>query len=392
MSTISQQFFLDAASLGAATSIFVDSSLTVCAPDGYYSDGVITRQQVGCVLLPEEICPECGLPCDSVLTSTEAYSGVFKIDSNMGTSTGAILLWFNPQDVPEGVMVVFNSQTYNKFSSPIYGKLKSTNPYGYTYIGKTASDCGISGSTYPALPNYMYDGTAFVNQGTTQTVTVAPGDVNLKPLNPGRCLMVIPKPSATAAVMNIYIVGPCATSAYQLELYCPQSLTPIMSTTTKTTSALACSGNRNNLYYFASLTSASYVQVNDYVFYESYGQTPLPDGFYGIDNSGSYNWIQVQDGIVIAIGTCSSCADWYICNTSNHRTTDCTPGGVGKSIRLNWVDCGSVNRSITLAVGACTCIQTTPALFASSFSASWVDACIPGPSGPDYTVTYNGCP
>ena len=130
--SISQQFFLDAASLGAASSVYLDNSLSVCAPDGYYSDGVITRQQVSCSLLPEEICPECGLPCNSILTSDEATHGVFRIESNMGTTAGAILLWFNPQDVPEGIRVVFNSQTDNKFSSPIYGKLQSSNPYGYT--------------------------------------------------------------------------------------------------------------------------------------------------------------------------------------------------------------------------------------------------------------------
>lgn len=389
MSVISQQFFLDAASLGAASSIYLDNSLTVCAPDGYYSDGVITRQQVGCVLLPEEICPECGLPCDSTLTSTESVSGVFKIDSNMGTSAGAILLWFNPQDVPEGIRVVFNSQTYNKFSSPAYGKLQSTNPYGYTYIGKTANNCGISGTTYPALDNYTYDGISFVNDGTTQSVTVAPGDVHLTTLNPGKCLMVIPKPTTTAAVMNISVVGPCATSAYVLELECPQMLPSVMSSNATGSSEDACSAPRPNIYWFASVSEVPAVGLYDYMFLNSDGSTPLADGFYGIDNASGSDWIQVQDGIVVAIGTCSDCYSWRICNISNNGTTTACHGPAGKSIRVNWRDCEFVSQFIDISPGSCYCISTTPAYLSAYLSIKWVDNCIPDPGGTDYTITLN---
>ena len=387
---VSQQFFLDAASLGSASSIFYDNTLTVCAPDGYYSDGIITRQQVGCVLLPEQICPDCGLPCNSVLNSDEAYQGVFRIDSNMGTATGAILLWFNPQNVPEGILVTFNSLTYNKLSSPTYGRLKSSNPYGYTYIGRTSDDCGISGSSYP-LTNFVYDGSTFVSQGTTQTVTVAPGDVEITTLNPGRCLMVIPKPASTAAVLSVYVVGPCASTQYQLELECPQSLLPFMGTITADSSITACEYPLNNAYYFASVTEITTIAIHDYVFSNSWGATPLADGFYGIANTSSFDWIEVVDGIIVDLGPCSDCYDYYICNTSSGTTTECH-GPSGKGIRVSWRNCENVAQYAVIAPGACVCIQTTPAYFTSYFGVVWVDNCTPDPGPTDYSVTINGCP
>ena len=55
----SASFYINGPSLEAATAVFTDSSLLTCAADGFYSDGVISREQVGCVLLPQQTCPSC---------------------------------------------------------------------------------------------------------------------------------------------------------------------------------------------------------------------------------------------------------------------------------------------------------------------------------------------
>lgn len=52
-------YYLDAPSLGSASIIYSDAALTTVAADGYYSDGVIVREQVSGVLLPQELCPSC---------------------------------------------------------------------------------------------------------------------------------------------------------------------------------------------------------------------------------------------------------------------------------------------------------------------------------------------
>lgn len=53
---ISSTYYLNAPSLGSATAVFSNSTLTTLAADGFYSDGVISREQVDGVLLPQQDC------------------------------------------------------------------------------------------------------------------------------------------------------------------------------------------------------------------------------------------------------------------------------------------------------------------------------------------------
>ena len=56
---IPQPFYINGPSLASATAVFFDAALTLCADDGFYSDGSIVREQVSCVLLPENTCASC---------------------------------------------------------------------------------------------------------------------------------------------------------------------------------------------------------------------------------------------------------------------------------------------------------------------------------------------
>jgi hypothetical protein len=56
---INSQFFLNAADLSLATAVYIDSNLLNIAPDGFYSDGTISREQSGGVLLAATTCPAC---------------------------------------------------------------------------------------------------------------------------------------------------------------------------------------------------------------------------------------------------------------------------------------------------------------------------------------------
>ena len=63
---IRQPFYLNANNLFSATAVFLDSALTMCAPDGFYSDENIVRELVNCILLPAQVCPNCcSIPCKS---------------------------------------------------------------------------------------------------------------------------------------------------------------------------------------------------------------------------------------------------------------------------------------------------------------------------------------
>ena len=269
---IPQTYYLDSSTLGGATSIYMDDQLTICAPDGYYSDGVITREQVSCLLLPQQACESCSLPCGNSIISASGGTGVYKININAGTGIGAILVRFTPFGVPDGIKAVFNSLVYNKLSSPVDGYHQSTNPSNYTFVGDIAQDCGLAGSTYPTLANYVYDGTSFVNQGTTSLVSVAAGDVSLSAGAPGQCMMVIPKNTSAASVINVLAVGPCLDTTFNLNVSCPAPLPGFASSLKALTSEAACLLELPYNYYFASLTGITAIDIFDYVFSDENGQ------------------------------------------------------------------------------------------------------------------------
>ena len=75
----SSVYYLNAPSLGSATAVFTNSTLATCAADGFYSDGVIVREQVGCVLLPQQTCPTC--PPTNFIT-TEGSDPIITEDNN----------------------------------------------------------------------------------------------------------------------------------------------------------------------------------------------------------------------------------------------------------------------------------------------------------------------
>jgi hypothetical protein len=53
-------YYADAATLNDATAMYLNSTLTEIAPDGYYSDGTISRYQLDGLLQPAVTCPTCG--------------------------------------------------------------------------------------------------------------------------------------------------------------------------------------------------------------------------------------------------------------------------------------------------------------------------------------------
>lgn len=298
-------FYLNAPSLGSATAAFSNNDLTVCAPDGFYSDGTIVRQQVGCALLPQQTCPTCSVPCiDSLIIASGR--GFYALNLNAGTAIGAIIIRFNPQEIPNGIRALFNSNTYNKLTSPVDGLHRSTNVNNFTFIGKTSADCGISGTTYPILDERLYNGTAFVSTGSTQSVTVAAGDVSLSAVAPDNCMMVIPKSTASPSIINLQMVSPCTGAIWSMKAPCPVLLTGFSSSSVFASSALACDAAKNQTYYNASLDNTpGIIDVFDFVYSDNVGVSQLSDGFYASNSiAGGANWFQVTSGVVVAVGNC----------------------------------------------------------------------------------------
>ena len=162
MPTLSQPYFLDGTSLLDSTSVYLNSGLSILAPDGYYSDGFNTRELVGGVLLPSQPCPACGVLCGGEINgSGNQGEYLLQIDTgNLPTAVGAIIITFDPYSVPDAIIAELDGNFYNAVSSPVFGYLAGT-PGLPTFLGSAAADCGISGSTY-TLNVYQWNGTAFV--------------------------------------------------------------------------------------------------------------------------------------------------------------------------------------------------------------------------------------
>jgi hypothetical protein len=308
----SSSYYINAPSLGSATAVFTDSALLICATDGFYSDGVISREQVSCVLLPQQTCPSCATPC-GVNISASGTQGIYLLNLDTGTAVGdigAVIVRFDPFSVPDGVRGTLGANVYNKLTSSVDGLHESANAGAFTYVGSTGGDCGISGTTYPALIEYLYDGTAFYATGNTQSVTVAPGDVSLGAFAPGNCLMVIPKTTSSPSIINFEVVGPCSGTAWDMSVACPVLLTGFSSSVMAASSAAVCLLSETVTYYNASLPNTpGIVGLYDFVYSDAYGSTQLPAGFYLATGSiiGGNDWFEVDaDGVVINLGVCAA--------------------------------------------------------------------------------------
>ena len=298
-------YYLNGTSLADSTAVFTDSELTILADDGWYSDGEISRQQLSGVLLPQQNCPTCGVPCGSSI-SVSGSQGIYLVNLDAGSTSediGAVIIRFDPYSVPDGIRAIYNGVTYNKLSSPVDGLHQSTNAIDYTFIGEASSDCGISGTTYPALTEYIYDGGSFISTGNTQSVTVAPGDVSFSVAPPSQCVMVIPKEIAEPNIINIEVVGPCSGTGWGMSVSCPAFLDLMPSSEVKVDTLTACTAFINQEYFLVKVSAGTTVDVYDFVFFDPYGATPLDDGYYKVDTT---TVIKVENGIVIEKITCSA--------------------------------------------------------------------------------------
>ena len=301
-----QTFYLNGPNLATATTVFLDSGMTLCAPDGYYSDGTIARQQVGCSLLPAEACPVCGDPCKGNIEELTSLEGVYYTTFDTGTTVadiGAIIVTINVDNTVSGIRVNFDGILYNAVSSPVHGYLSGTPSTSFTYIGDTAADCGISGSTY-TLDEYVYVAPNYNSLGTTTSITVGAGEVQTTASDPGTCIMVIPKISPLPNTIDVTVVGPCPTSTAIIGISCPIKLPSFLGTPGVSTVApeFFCNFPYSFTYYVAPVNGDGItLGLYDWVFYDINGENVLADGFYrGLAVPAPDDTFEVQNGVVVA--------------------------------------------------------------------------------------------
>jgi hypothetical protein len=115
----SATFYLDAPSLGSATVVYSNSSLTTVAADGFYSDGTIVREQASGSLLPQVTCPSC--------SSTQAFTIYFDVTTSPPNTQG----WSGSSAACAGtgtpLTVYINGSAASLYDAYLAGKVLYTN-------------------------------------------------------------------------------------------------------------------------------------------------------------------------------------------------------------------------------------------------------------------------
>jgi len=375
----SSTYYLNGPSLGSATAVFTDPDLTLCAPDGFYFDGVIVREQVSCVLLPQQLCPACADACGGFpISEYSATGGYYEIAIELGSSTGAVVIEFDPYTVPLGVEVIYNGVVYNQMSSTNFGYLAGVANLP-TYVGETASDCGIVANSPHVLDKYIFYGGVFTVTAFPETVNVLSSQLDLTATNPGPCFIVIPKTSPSPTTMQINIIAACPLSQFDVTIACPVPLTTFSSSDVNASALLACADSIDQQYFVEYVNGgAGTFGLYDWVFQDVNGEFVLPDGFYHSPSScpPPNDWFQVQNGVIVQFGTCVYGA--------NYRVSRC---GDGQELIVSSASPVNLGDIVTLT-GVVDCVYSVIA-FSGGTAVDSINAVIPFVTCDDICNTYD---
>lgn len=308
---ISQPYYLNGTTLSNSTCIYMDSGLTVIAPDGWYSDGTAIRQLIAGVLGIRRSCPSCGNPCGEFaadMLPTGRY--IAEIDTGSSpTSVGAIIIRFNPFNVPDGIMAQLGSFTSSEISSPVHGYLAA--PPGLpVYIGDSGSESSCpSGSIIGGpftLNDYEWNGTSFSPTGNTSSVTVTLPQYQVTATPPGESVMVIPKLTTANNTLIINCYGICSATVFDVSVECPAKLEKFKASVRAEDledPVTFCALPQESIYYVASVTGVfPYLGLHDWIFLDPFGSAKAPDGYYKTSNlTAPNNTIRVQNGVITEI-------------------------------------------------------------------------------------------
>ena len=300
-------YYINGPTLSSSTAVFTDATMTTCAPDGYYADGPIVRQQVGCVLLPEQECPFCGAECGCDFTGP-VNKGIYYFSVELGATTGPVQIQFNPVDYPNGISVTYDSTVYNTVVSPSFGPLSA--PSGLpTFVGLDTQDCGIVGTHTLEEFEFRSSDNSFHNLGTTDVVNVISSQNLLTYADPDTCLVVIPKPNATPSNLFVKVISPCELDSFEITILCPGDVDvfPIEDNGEGGPGELICGYPSGDLTYYVIPVNGDGITFGlyDFVYLDSGCTTPLPDNYYLSSNCPApFSWFRIENGVIVEFGEC----------------------------------------------------------------------------------------
>jgi len=345
MATLGTYCF-DGVNFSSATSLYTDSSLSTLAPDGYYGQGLIVRQQLNGILLNAQPCSACLVPCGSGLSaSINNQNGVFDANIDLANDTGAVVIrFFMGSSIPDGVDVTWNGTHYNRLTAAdnhngvtlIDGAGVQVDYAGIfnqgtglpTYVGNQNANL-LANSPYNSAGSCPTQGTSpsnfslvsgtYVDQGTNQNVTIASNAIGYAsdPDSPV-FTMVVPKTSVTPTVLGLQIFAPLCGTAFNWEIDCPVALPSF--TGSPLQGGVGCF-TPNTTYYFvrnATGTTVPYTvrtnalpEIGNFVFTASDGSAYLNDTntlqyvIIGDPGPSGTTALGIRNGVVVSSGPCN---------------------------------------------------------------------------------------
>jgi len=304
-------YYLNGPTLETATSVFDDPALTICAADGFYSNGVIVRQQINCLLTAIQTCPSCLLPCTTTIAASGG-TGIYEVSFDTAGDLGAIIIYFNPASIPDGIRATIGSSTINELTAITDGYHASATVGNYTFVGNSNNDCGLAAqlnaSPITNLDVFIYTQSGFpaLPDSNTGVVSGAGTDVSLSTAtNPNFCTLVIPKINNNFTSVLVEIVGLCGSTGWDLEINCPRALTgtPI---TTVGTSDCTETVFPDTVYVAPNQSGTDGCpEINEFAFADSNGVNKYPAGLYTINPACGKSRITIDaNGVISAIVAC----------------------------------------------------------------------------------------
>jgi hypothetical protein len=309
-------YYINAPTLSAATAVYTDAAMTTCAADGYYAEGPIVRQQVGCVLLPAEECPLCEINCNSASWENPVNKGVYYFNVKLSTTTGPVVINFNPSSQPNGIEVTFDSTVYNTVVSPLFGALSA--PAGLpVFIGLDTEDCGIVGTH--TLEEYALRTDGMHDLGTTDVVNVLSTQMQLTWSAPGNCTMVIPKPNPTPTNLTVKVISPCEYDDFRINISCPNSSSvyEIPGNSEGGPGELICGYPAGSIPYYVIPVNGDGTELGlyDFMYYDAACTIPLVDNYYlSAACPSPYQWFRIENGIIVEFGDCEATFKYFVQN------------------------------------------------------------------------------
>ncbi len=263
-------------------------------------------------------------PCSGSFATPILPVGQYNIDMDAGSTTGAVIIRFEPYQVPDRCTWTYDGVSASEYSSPTVGYLQGLIG---SEDGGGVNGCGQPSGSNPMITNadgsdgVQFAGTISNWDPITSTFISTGSSVNMGPYTnqaaggvtltadaagPGYSMMVVPKPNATPSLMSFQMDGPCGSTIFNFEANCPVELS------LKNRGVLGgiCQAYTTDFYTASPHTtdglSQFNLQVHDWVFEDINGVTPLPAGDYPARFPGGPHKIMTvsSNGVITALVGC----------------------------------------------------------------------------------------